>query len=74
MVMGKQRTGVDFAYSWPCAQVARINPADAVERIYAREIASAPEPEKARAEKLADMLGSTIVIPTTRRSRLWSTT
>jgi methylmalonyl-CoA decarboxylase subunit alpha len=63
MVMGNLRTGVDFAYSWPCAQVARINPADAVERIYAREIASAPEPEKARAEKLAEMLKSTIRYP-----------
>ena len=63
MVMGNLRTGVDFAYSWPCAQVARINPADAVERIYAREIASAPEPEKAREEKLAEMLKSTIRYP-----------
>ena len=63
LVMGNLRTGIDFAYSWPCAQVARINPVDAVERIYRREIESAPEPQKAREEKLAEVLRNTIRYP-----------
>ncbi len=63
LVMGNLRTGIDFAYSWPCAQVARINPADAVERMYRREIESAQEPQKAREEKLAEVLRNTIRYP-----------
>ena len=56
LVMGNLRMGVDFAYSWPSAQVARMNPEKAVEIIYAKEIASSKEPDKTRGEMLAHLL------------------
>jgi hypothetical protein len=37
LVLGNLRMGVDFVYSWPCAQVARINPEEAVGRIYHKD-------------------------------------
>jgi acetyl-CoA carboxylase carboxyltransferase component len=55
LVMGNLRMGVDFAYSWPCAQVTRINPTEAIERIYHKEIEAAEEPSKVRAEKLTEL-------------------
>ncbi|MFC2022405.1 acyl-CoA carboxylase subunit beta [Chloroflexota bacterium] len=55
-VMGTLRMGVDFAYSWPSAQVARMHPEEAVEIIYKEEIASSKSPDEVRREKLAELL------------------
>ena len=56
LLMGTQRMGVDFTYSWPSAQVARIRPEEAMEIIYKEEIGSAKNPEEVRNEKLAELL------------------
>ena len=37
LVMGNLQMGIDFAYSWPSAQMARIAPHDAVAQIYAKD-------------------------------------
>lgn len=63
LVMGTLRMGVDFAYSWPSAQVARMNPTEAVETIYREEISSSKEPERVRKEKLAELLKDYINYP-----------
>ena len=57
LVMGTQRMGIDFVYSWPIAQVARMAPEEAVERIYQSEIASSENPDQVRKEKLAELAG-----------------
>jgi acetyl-CoA carboxylase carboxyltransferase component len=63
LVMGNLRMGIDFAYSWPSAQVARINPGEAVERIYRKEIETAEDPQKVREKKLSELLGKHIRFP-----------
>lgn len=63
LVMGNLRMGVDFAYSWPSAQVARINPVEAVERIYRKEIESAKDPQRVREEALSELLKKQIRFP-----------
>jgi len=57
LVMGNLRMGVDFTYSWPSAQVARMNPEEAVEIIYKKEISSSKNPDEVRREKLAELSG-----------------
>lgn len=47
LVMGNLRMGIDFAYSWPSAQVARIDPQLAARTIYRQEISNSEEPERA---------------------------
>jgi len=56
LVMGTPRMGVDVVYSWPSAQVARVDPAEAVNVIYKEEINSSKEPERMRREKLDELL------------------
>ncbi|MFC1965435.1 acyl-CoA carboxylase subunit beta [Chloroflexota bacterium] len=56
LMMGTTRMGVDFTYSWPCAQVARMAPEDAAEIIYKEEISSSKTPDDVRREKLAELL------------------
>lgn len=63
LVMGNLRMGVDYAYSWPSAQVARIKPEEVVEAIYKKEINSSKEPDKVRKEKLAELLKNYINYP-----------
>jgi len=63
LIMGTLRMGIDFAYSWPSAQVARMNPEEAVEIIYKEEISSSTEPERVRKEKLAELLKNYINYP-----------
>jgi propionyl-CoA carboxylase beta chain len=63
MIMGNQRMGVDVAYSWPGAQVARMNPKEAVEIIYRKEIVSSEEPDKVRKEKLEELLKNYVNYP-----------
>ena len=62
-VMGTLREGVDVAYSWPGAQVARMKPEEAVEIIYQEEINSSEEPDKVREEKLVELLKNYINYP-----------
>ena len=57
MVMGNLKIGVDFVYSWPSAQVARMDPELAVDTIYEEEIASAKNPDEVRKDRLAGLLG-----------------
>ena len=61
--MGTLRMGVDIAYSWPSAQVARMNPEEAVDIIYKEEISSSAEPDKVRRDKLAELLKNYINYP-----------
>ena len=56
LVMGNIGMGVDFVYSWPSAQVARMKPEEAVESIYNEEINSSKNPDEVRKEKLAELL------------------
>jgi len=55
LAMGNVAMGVDFTYSWPGAQVAPMNPEEAVEIIYKEEIAASKSPDEARKEKLAEL-------------------
>ncbi len=55
MIMGTTRMGIDLAYSWPSAQVARIDPAVAVDRIYSKELAQAADPVALRQQKLGEI-------------------
>ncbi|GAG22220.1 unnamed protein product [marine sediment metagenome] len=48
--------GVDFIYSWPCAQVARMKPEEAVEIIYKEEISSSKNSDEVRREKLTELV------------------
>lgn len=63
LVMGSLAMGVDFAYSWPSAQVARVNPEEAVDILYKKEIGSASDPKKVRQEKLAELYKNFIQFP-----------
>ncbi|MFH1169716.1 MAG: acyl-CoA carboxylase subunit beta [Chloroflexota bacterium] len=56
LIMGTLRMGVDFAYCWPSAQVARMNPEEAAGAIYRKEIAASKEPEKTQREMLARLM------------------
>ena len=56
LIMGTPRMGVDMVYSWPSAQVARMNPEEAVNIIYKEEINSSKDPERVRREKLDELL------------------
>lgn len=55
LVMGTPRMGVDMVYSWPSAQVARMDPKEAVSIIYKEEIESSKEPERAQRKKLDEL-------------------
>lgn len=55
LIMGTQRMGVDFVYSWPTAQVSRLSPETAVDMIYAQEIAGSDEPGETRRKRLAEL-------------------
>ena len=55
LMMGSLRMGVDFIFSWPSAQVARMAPEEAAESIYKEEINSSKNPDGVRKEKLADL-------------------
>ena len=63
LVMGTLRMGIDVAYSWPSAQVARMNPGEAVEIIYKKEISSSKEPDVVRRDKLAELFRNYINYP-----------
>jgi acetyl-CoA carboxylase carboxyltransferase component len=46
--MGPKELGIDLVYAWPTAECASMGPEGAAEVIWAKEIASAPDPAAAR--------------------------
>jgi len=52
-VMSSKHVRGDVNYAWPSAEIAVMGPQGAVEIIFKKEIAQAPDPEKALAEKVA---------------------
>lgn len=46
--MGPKELGVDLVFAWPIAECASMGPEGAAEVIWAKEIASAPDPDVAR--------------------------
>lgn len=63
LAMGTPRMGVDMVYSWPTAEVARIDPEEAVNRIYKEELDASEDPDRVRAEKLNGLLKSYMDFP-----------
>jgi acetyl-CoA carboxylase carboxyltransferase component len=54
VVMNSKSIGADLAYAWPSAELAVMGPQGAVEILYRRELAEAPDPEARRAELVED--------------------
>ena len=50
VVMNSKSIGADLAYAWPTAELAVMGPNGAVEIVYRRELAEAPDPATRRAE------------------------
>jgi acetyl-CoA carboxylase carboxyltransferase component len=50
VVMNSKSIGADLAFAWPSAELAVMGPQGAVEILYRRELAEAPDPEGRRAE------------------------
>jgi len=63
LIMGTPRMGVDMVYSWPSAQVARMDPEEVVNIIYKEEISSSKEPDAVRKQRLDELLKNYIVYP-----------
>ena len=63
LAMGTLRMGVDMAYSWPTAKVARMDPEEAVNRIYKEELDASEDPDRVRAEKLDGLQKNYIDFP-----------
>jgi acetyl-CoA carboxylase carboxyltransferase component len=52
--MNSKSIGADLAFAWPSAELAVMGPNGAVEILYRRELQSAADPEKRRAELIED--------------------
>jgi len=63
LAMGTPRMGVDMVYSWPTARVARMDPEEAVNRIYKKDLDVLEDPDQLRAEKLNGLLKNYIDFP-----------
>ena len=63
MVMGTLRMGVDYTYAWPSSRVARVNPEEAVNILYRKELAAAADPQTLHREKLAGLYKDYISYP-----------
>jgi acetyl-CoA carboxylase carboxyltransferase component len=50
VVMNSKSIGADLAFAWPSAELAVMGPQGAVDIVYRRELAEAPDPEARRAE------------------------
>jgi|BEDMetMinimDraft_2_1075160.scaffolds.fasta_scaffold01443_3 propionyl-CoA carboxylase beta chain len=57
-VMSSKQLGGDFNYAWPTAEVAVMGPEAAVNIIFKKEIASAPNPEEERKKRVAEYIAS----------------
>jgi len=53
-VMSSKHLRTDLNYAWPTAELAVMGPEGAVNILYKRELDSAADPERARAEKVAE--------------------
>ena len=53
-VMSSKHIRTDFNYAWPTAEIAVMGPEGAVNVLFKREIEAASDPERARAEKVAE--------------------
>src|SRR5947208_2408085 len=53
-VMSSKHIRTDFNYAWPTAEIAVMGPEGAGNNLYKRELDAAPDPVKARAEKVAE--------------------
>src|ERR1700732_4323413 len=53
-VMASKHLRTDFNYAWPTAELAVMGPEGAVNILYKREIENAPDPARARAEKVGE--------------------
>ena len=51
-VMSSKHIRTDFNFAWPTAEIAVMGPEGAVNILYQREIGKAPDPARARAEKV----------------------
>jgi len=63
LIMGTLRMGVDFAYAWPSAQVARVNPEEAVDILLKQKMDAAKEPQRMRQDGLAELLRNYLHFP-----------
>jgi acetyl-CoA carboxylase carboxyltransferase component len=54
VVMNSKSIGADLAFAWPSAELAVMGPNGAVEILYRRELQSAADPDKRRAELIED--------------------
>jgi propionyl-CoA carboxylase beta chain len=53
-VMSSKHIRTDFNYAWPTAELAVMGPEGAVSILYKRELESAADPSRARAERVAE--------------------
>jgi acetyl-CoA carboxylase carboxyltransferase component len=63
MIMGTPRMGIDLAYAWPSARVARVDPDEAVDCLYGDAISDSEDPDVARREKRRDLLDRYMTFP-----------
>jgi len=54
VVLGSRHLRADVLYAWPTCELAVMGAEGAANIIFRREIASSPDPEKTRAEKIAE--------------------
>jgi propionyl-CoA carboxylase beta chain len=52
--MASKHLRTDYNYAWPTAEIAVMGPEGAVNILYRREIENAPDPARARAEKVGE--------------------
>jgi propionyl-CoA carboxylase beta chain len=53
-VMSSKHIRTDFNFAWPTAEIAVMGPEGAVNVLYKRELDAAADPQKARAERVAE--------------------
>jgi acetyl-CoA carboxylase carboxyltransferase component len=63
LAMGTPREGVDMVFSWPQARVTRMDPREAVEKIWKDEIAKADKPDEVREQRYKYLLDNYIDFP-----------
>ena len=63
LIMGNLNMGVDCAYCWPSAWVARVKPEEALESIYRKEFQSSAESKTLREEKFAEFINKYFNFP-----------
>ncbi len=68
-VMGSKHLGGDVNLAWPTAQIAVMGAAGAVNILYRRELAAAPDPEQLRAQNAPSEYEDTLANPYTAAER-----